>query len=501
MRKRLVLVMFIAAIAVLAFVVLNNRYGETVQRQITASRVVIPQSQTELSSSSARTSIMRGDTVVESLIPLKEDESILNIVDLDFDGDGYDDQINAVKAAGSPYIQLLVGMYDPESRQYGRSIELPTKISQVKTFSYTGIDLIGDHSLALVYQGFGQNGNAVFEAYLIKKQDGAYSLSQIADIEGEGTIYIEQEGRGESYEHSLAKGQSYPVWMYSSDRSRPESSDQIQTCWEWDASRQKYVQTRKLHIAGSNLAAKDLASIQNGTVETFSAFLDGLWYKLNATTGEYRYLFFNASEQQIIFLLDDDAEVYSWENNVLQYRSMQIASTNLEIETLRRKLNVSLLELDKIRVLIQDDVQMLISEENVWNGEYKKMKFSDLYVEQNEEDALSPPYIVNLEEGAPWLAGDGTRIDFSGGTYTVQGGIAADTGNYLALHINNQPLVQFRSETDSPFFNGTYLVTTLSSTDGEMPLDKERVILQPYVVRADEIYPAEGRPLILTRNG
>ena len=493
--------MFIAAIAVLSFVVLSRRYGETVQRQMTAARLVIPQSQTEASSSAKKTSITRGDTVLECHVPLLDDETLINIVEMDFDGDGYEDQVIAVKVADSPYIRLLVCMYHSEVKEYARDVELATKITQINSFSYAGVDLIGDHSRALVYQGFAQNGNAVLQAYLVRKQDGAFSLRQIADIVSEGTIYIEQEERGESYEHNLARGQSYAVWVYSADRSRPESSDQIQVCWEWNAPQQKYIQTRKLHIAGSQLVAKDVASIQNGSAETFSTFLDGLWYKLNASTGEYRYLFFNYTERQIIFLLEDDAEVYTWENNIQQYRSMQIATTNLEIETLRRKINVSLLELDKIRILIQDDVKMLISEENAWNGEYKKMKFSDFYGEQEEEAERASPYIAKLESGSPWFAGDGARIDFAAGAYTVQGGIAEDAGTYTALHINNQSLVQFRSSTEHPFFKGTYLVTLISAAESETPMDKDRVILQPYIIRADEIYPADERPLILTRNG
>ena len=53
---------------------------------------------------------------------------------VDFDGDTFDDQVVAVRKAGSPYLFLIVGLYNPDTNSYGRSAEIATEISKVRTF-------------------------------------------------------------------------------------------------------------------------------------------------------------------------------------------------------------------------------------------------------------------------------------------------------------------------------------------------------------------------------
>lgn len=497
MKKQFVIVVFVIVAAVLAFVLASRQYFNTSKKQMTSAITVIPQSDSLSEQTASNSSIIKDDTVIESLIPLAPDETLLNIVSMDFNGDGYEDQVNAIKSADSPYLQLLVGLYDSQKYQYTRSAQIATRVTQVKTFTYTGMDLVGDHRTALVYQGFDQNSNAILQAYFIENSKGKIVLTPIADLQSNGSIYIEQTERDESYDQSLARGRSFAIWTYSSDEENPSSPDQIQTCWEWDGSQKKYVQTKSVRVKGSHVEAKELAGILDGTVSSFTNFLDGLWYKTGKSSDDIRYLFFDRYGKQIIFLIGDDEEVYNWQNNSLHYRGMYISATNFEIDTLQRNVNISLLSSNEIRVLIQDAVRMVISEENVWNGEYKKMKFSNIYSDKAVTE-VSTDYIKNFEESRIWKSSDGTSVTFENGNYKVVSDIINDNGEYIPLNIGSNEFIQFRSNTTTPFFNGAYLAVYSSSGEDDSVKDKNRVILQPYVIKAKESYPSEVRPVILT---
>lgn len=497
MKKQFVVVVFVIVASVLAFVLVSRHYFNTTQKQMPFAKTVIPQAESVGEHASSNSSIIKDDSVIESLIPLSPDETLINIVSMDFNGDGYEDQINAIKSAESPYLQLLVGLYDVQKYQYTRVAQIATRVTQVKTFSYTGMDLVGDHRVSLVYQGFDQGGNAVLQAYFIETKNGKVNLNQIVDLQSNGSIYIEQTERDESYDQSLARGKSFAIWSYSSDEENPTSPDQIQTCWEWDGSQKKYVQTRQVRVKGSYVEAKELAGILDGTVESFTGFLDGLWYKPGKTSYDYRYLFFDRYGKQIIFLMGDDEEVYNWQNSSLHYRGMYISSTNFEIDTLQRNVNISLLSSNEIRVMIQDAVRMVISEENVWNGEYKKMKFSTAFYDKEKPVNIADEYIKNFEDKHGWKSTDGTDVVFENGTYTVSGDNISDKGEYIPLQIADKGFVQFRSETSTPFFIGTYLIV-YSSTDEGVASNKNRVVLQPYVIKAADVYPSDIRPIILS---
>ncbi len=504
MKKQFVVVVFVIVASVLAFVLVSRHYFNTNQRQMTSAKTVIPQSDPAggHEHSSSNSFIIKDDVVIESLIPLSPDETLINIVSMDFNGDGYEDQVNAIKSADSPYLQLLVGLYDAQKYQYTRVAQIATRVTQVKTFSYAGIDLVGDHRISLVYQGFDQSGTAILQAYFIENQNGKTVLHQIADLQSNGSIFIEQSERDDSYNQSLARGKSFAIWAYSSDEDNPDSPDQIQTCWEWNGAQKKYVQTRQLRVKGSSVEAKELAGILDGTVDSFTSFLDGLWYKTGKTPEDSRYLFFDRYGKQIVFLMGDDEEVYNWQNNSLHYRGMYISATNFEIDTLQRNVNISLLSSNEIRVIIQDAVYMVISEENVWNGEYKKMKFSSAFYDKDVPLRLSDEYIKNFEEKHLWKSTDGTEVSFENGMYTVSGDLMTDKGEFISLQIAEKTFVQFRSETTTPFFNGTYMIVyasepSASGSDSEQP-DKNRVILQPYVIKATDSYPSDSRPVILS---
>ena len=104
-----------------------------------------------------------------SFVPLLATETLIGTAAFDFDGDGLDDQIAAVRKAGLPEIFLIAGLYNPNLNSYVRAAEIATEVTKTRTFSYSGIDMTGDHRMALVYQGEKRDGGSVLALYHCQK--------------------------------------------------------------------------------------------------------------------------------------------------------------------------------------------------------------------------------------------------------------------------------------------------------------------------------------------
>ena len=430
------------------------------------------------------------ETALVSLIQLKTDETLIGVVSMDFNGDGLEDQVNAVKSSSSPYIQLIVGIYNKAVSEYERKAVIATPITQTTSFTYTGIDLVGEHKNVLVYQGFSENSEAVLQAFIITDRSvGGINVNQIADLRGDGTIFIQQADRYENYDRSNANGASYPIWVYTSDSTRPGSMDQLQICYDWDRESRQYVQIKTIRVAGSNITRKELAKIQDGTVETFAGFLEGLWYKSDSSS--LYYLYFDYLQKEIIFVRSDIEEVYNWIRSDLRRNGIYLSSVNQEIQNLQRRIDISLRSVDEINIRIQDDVRMLISENNVWNGVYKKFSQDRTY--DMNVSKKSESFIKILESVPSWRMADDTVVVFKNGSYTAEGDIISDSGFYTKVTLKEQDYIQFRSSGASPLFKGMYKITYTDSSNSSL-------LFKPYRVLPDSAYATDERSVTLLKD-
>ncbi len=443
-----------------------------------------------------------------SFIELANDETLLNIVTMDIDSDGFDDQINIVKTSKSPFLGLIVGLYNPSSATYIRAAWIATTISQIRTFACTSLDVTGNHKNSLVYQGVTDNGHSVLCIFNgSRNRRNEFILTKIGDFEADGTIFIQQSERNESYELNQTKAPSFPVWVYASDG--PEDStrlDQIQTMYDWNEEEGKYTQVRQIRVTGSRIAAKELAKIQDGTVASFAKFLDGLWYKTDMTNGSMRCIFFDWNAHEIIFHYQDSEEVYSWLNSNLRRNGMYFSSINKSIENLQRRFDISLVNVDEIRIRIQDDVRMIIGESTLWDGNYKKLTAK---ITPEKSDNESVKALDTLVKGPAWLSGDQSYFVFTQDSYKVEGEGFSDAGRFMVSTVSETKLLQFRSDTDTKYLNGWYIAgygkikkteTDRRGKTKDITLDdKETIVLHSVIVRPDGFFQTESQPVVLKK--
>lgn len=492
--KRLVLLIFGAVAIGLAIFFFTNKTSTKTETSVTRARTVVPISDTSLANDTPSTMIYEDDSVLVSLIPLQSDETVLNTLSVDFDGDGYDDQINAVKKSTTPYIVLLVGLYNPFRSQYDRTEELITEIMQPQTFTYTCMDITGTHQNALIYSGVAEDTSSIMKIYLPQKNGTEFNLKIIGDFCSDGTIFIQQMDRYDSYETQRATGTSFPVWVYSSDNSRGNDTlDQLQTMYSWNPQQKQYVKTSENRITETRIATKEIQRIQDGTVETFVNHLDGLWYKIGSTANDIRYLFFNSEDNEIIFQTDDSQEVYNWVTNTLRRNGMYISAVNSSIANLTRRIDISLSSADEIKIRNQDDVQMTISESNLWDGQYKKQTSKTVLQTQPK---TSPSIIDILEKQEEWQTEKGIKLTFAKGSYTMNN----QKGRTTSISCGSYSILQIDGLAGEPFYNhDTYTFDIEKDSSGEPTLiTLIPVTVTPVTVVATSFSPIQLKPVLKT---
>ena len=110
MQKKVTLALFIVIVAAVAVAFIAKNYFYTPDKNNSSASVVVPMSSSAEEKKNSAFSSMEEDNALVSLIPLKDNETLIGIVSMDFDGDGFDDQVNVIRTMDSPYLAILVGL-------------------------------------------------------------------------------------------------------------------------------------------------------------------------------------------------------------------------------------------------------------------------------------------------------------------------------------------------------------------------------------------------------
>jgi hypothetical protein len=465
--KRFVIVFFVlSAVSLAAFALLKLQESDTGVK-FAMPRLVPSASGNDASAGTGSMADIEPDIELISLIALQDDETLIQTVSADFNGDGYDDQINAVKRNGRPNIILIVGIYDSRQNTYGRTEEIDTGIAEADSFSYTCTDVTGDHRNALVYSGLASNGDSIMQIILGRGSASALQLTTIGNFRTNGTVTLQQVDRYDTYETLQAAGMSFPVWVYSVDTGVNNTIDQLQTMYEWNPASERYVQSRQTRTVGQALASSELARVQTGTIASFASYVQGTWYQASSDTPDMRYIFFDYDEREILFLYEDMQEVYTWSSSAIRRNGAYLSTVNTGITNLTRQFDVSITGSNEITVRVQDDVHMRINEDSLWNGVYRKL-VPAAGIDGNRMQSNVADVIAALIKEPVWRLSDGTQVQFTGSGYEVRSNTVTDSGRFFILYVDKNPVIQFRSGTGQPYFDTAYVMTKNTGTDNKI---------------------------------
>lgn len=507
MKTKTVSLLFIIVALIIgaAFFFINRFLSE--EKTLTRAKIITPTAQNHNAEIDDEASPLLETSSYETFVPIELGETLISTFTMDINNDGYDDEVIAVRKQSSQNLYLVPALLNPDSGVYTRLEEIPTKFSRTSVFSYSGMDVIGEHKNSLIYQGIADDGNYVMQLFLFNEKSG--TLENIGDFSCDGTIFIQQTERSENYELALSKGESFSIWVYKSDDTSADknSGNQLQQEYTWNSATKKYELNKEIKVTAARLAATEISKIQDGTVETFAGFLNGLWYK-TSNEGEIRYLFFDYESKEIIQLFTDVQEVYDWEDSKLRHNGIYITAINADINNLHRRFDIALVNTDEIKITLRDDLNLLINDANLWDGQYKKMSLQSSFEESSASLSFSQN-VNQLKKGPFWQTADSKyTITFDEYTYTFQTPEFTDTGVYVTSKIGNTDVIQFRSDSQNmllgevyEFKFGTKIVT---ETSGKKTVEKEvtdfdTVEFVPSRITPNECFAVEGERLLFLR--
>ena len=214
-------------------------------------------------------------------------------------------------------------------------------------------------------------------------------------------------------------------------------------------------------------------------------------------------------DKEIVQLLSDTQEVYEWENSNLRHNGIYLTAVNADIMNLHRRFDIALVNVDEIKVTLRDDINLLIKENTLWDGQYKKMGLQSSFGDNAKENLLKT-YNRVLKKENGWVSSDiMDSISFSECTYTLQTSDITESGIYTTQQIGNYNVIQFRSDTENSVLNeyysmqfGTKTVTETikKKTVETVVTDYDTLIFTPIKVTPTDCFAAEGRLFTLTKD-
>ena len=524
--KSITLMFIIIAILLAAGFYASKKLITKNEKTVVRAKIVTPKGSqdTETDEDSDRVNSDFNSENFDTFITLRSNETLINTITIDFNNDGYDDEVITVRKTGSENFTIVPGLFNPETADYDRLADIPTSISKIRTFSLSGMDIIGEHYNSLIYQGVAEDENYVMQIFLWEPENGDRysddvdttkgSLLKIGDFVSDGTIFIQQTERSDSYQLSLSKGESFSVWVYESEKIVDENGNitagqnQIQKEFKWNAGSKKYELANEIKVTAGKLAANELSRIQDGTVETFAAFLDGLWYKTSNEDNVIRYIYYNYENREIILLQSDVQEVYEWEDSKLRHNGIYLYTVNSDITNLQRRFDLLLISVDEIKITLYDSIGLIIKESSEWDGQYKKMSLQSSFEETVDEEKNK--YLAQLEGDTVWNTIDGINtISLNDSRYTFNVDDIQEEGLYSMMEIGSYNVLALRPTSFNTVLNQFYALEfgtkTITETVKKQTVEKtvtdyDTIIFTPVKITPTDCFATDGKVYTFTRN-
>ena len=114
MKSRVLVVVFAGVALLFLFLLGFNFFYLRNRSKSVLPKMVTPVAEDGTSSGTEDGASVSDESVLTSFVPLLPTETLMSTLTVDFDGDTFDDQVVAVRKAGSPYLFLIVGLYNPD---------------------------------------------------------------------------------------------------------------------------------------------------------------------------------------------------------------------------------------------------------------------------------------------------------------------------------------------------------------------------------------------------
>lgn len=383
---------------------------------------------------------------IQSGITLLSDEVLVEDIQADLNGDNKEDKIIAAKKLSDQFIYLFIFLQDSEAQTFTRAVEIKTEATHAKTLSVYTL-MVQEYTYpVIVYNGMNADSMQVFGMYRLGiDEDKIISIYSLADIQADGQIILKNE-----QDNSLS---DYTISAYYSDKDAPNTLNQIEKQYTWNAKKEFFVQTKETKIPGKKIESQFLQKFQTGDSNSFQEFLDGLWYQPSAKRDQNRSIFFNRSENEIIFSANNIQELFTIDSITPRRFGIYFSTKNASISSIHRRISIELLGIDEVHIRVIDDIARLkIGVASNWDGSYRKISNTVREV-QSSITFDNIKKILTADEKI-WTSAEGYSLYFSDNSYRFLQDTAENSGWYTILQIKGNTVLQLKdTENNERFFN------------------------------------------------
>jgi len=360
-------------------------------------------------------------------------------ITVNLDLDETDEQIIVFKRRDDPddLIRLLVVSFDPIRNSWIRAWEGVTAATSVRSFTVYTDDLIGDHEQEIVAFGINEDGEQTLDVF--RRTNDALGLglsfAPILAIAADVTIEVDEVPRSEAYEAmETVSAPSYPI---IAERRDPESEnvfDTVRTTYFWDYGARRYVPGRLESISGEAIEDDRLRDLFAGTEEDFEQFLSGPWYR-SSDAGEIQMVFFGPREGTIVFHSGYLQQSFIWDNSTktVYGRGVSLFVTNENIHTVKKLVNVSVGDLNRVTISIQGSDGL--------DGTYERLAGSlqSAVLESDARVTLSEIDLAGL-----YRSDSGVEIFFGNPEFTYRDGSDPTVGGYVLYELGSDLVLSMK---------------------------------------------------------
>ena len=251
---------------------------------------------------------------------LEPEEILLRSMEVNLDIDVSDEQILILKHKSETDAPIIIAIvdFDPVLNVYKRTWQHSTPATNIRAFSLSLSDIIGDHKLELVCFGSDADGNQTLSVFWRQRSSEGPELfyEPVCEISVSGSIEIIEKQRSDAYEAGMKDGESFTIVTREHSGESDNILDIIESTYFWDFKNRRYVKIQEEFIPGDRIEEDRLTSLFKGSDEDFLDFFDGAWY-LSGTRGETdgneTILFFETDKKRMVLYSGNVQEIYRWD--------------------------------------------------------------------------------------------------------------------------------------------------------------------------------------------
>ena len=443
MKKVFYILCIVAVFAIIGVLAYQRIIRQRMQVIPQSAQTIIPVA-SQLQQQASSSEYVQENT--QSVITLLSDEILIDDVPVDINGDNKEDKIIAAKKLSDQFIYLLIFLQDNTAQTFTRTAELKTEATHAKTFSVYTLTVQEYQYPIIVYNGMNADNMQVFGMYAAETdEDTITQINSLAGIQADSQIIVKND-RDDSIS-------DYTISAYYSDSDAPNTLNQIEKQYTWNAVKKIFEQTREVKIPGKRIESQFLKKFQAGDSNAFQEFLEGLWYQPAAKQGQNRSIFFNRAENEIIFSVNNMQELFTIDSVIPRRFGIYFSTKNASISSIHRRIDIELLGIDEVHIRVIDDIARLkIGVASNWDGTYRKI--NNTVREAQNDTAYDDTRQLLTADGKTWINAEGDSLYFGDNSYRLSQDTAQSSGWYTILHIKDTAVLQLKdTENRERFFN------------------------------------------------